>query len=122
MRQFRKIVVDGAAFRWLFRYDDYDYIYPSYLLFLPAGSPRAEIRVVFRGVQDKFPLNEGLAAIKDGEPVQINLNQPRYVAELLRHCLQQQVDFSEKPRWDFDGYAALRELGYKTSFDIDKNI
>lgn len=121
MRKFRKIVVDDVTFRWLFRYDDYDYIYPSYLLFLPAGIPRAEIRIVFRGVQDKFPLNEGLTAVKNGKYLQINLNQPGYVAELLRYCLQQ-VDFSKKPRWDFEGYTVLRAMGYQTLFDTHEML
>lgn len=98
----------------------YDYIYLSYLLFLPVGIPRAEIRVVIRGIQDKFLLNEGLAAVKDGKSMQINLNRPRYAAELLRYCLRQQVNFSVKQHWDFDGGAALWVMGYQTSFDIDK--
>lgn len=116
MRSFRSIVVNNAKFRWRFRYDDYDYCFPSYLLFLPEGNPKAEIRVVFRGKQEKFWLNVGLSAIKDGEIFQINLNQPRYSAEILRFCLQQ-VDFSEKLRWELDGDAALRVLGYQTFLD-----
>lgn len=114
MHSFRKIVADGVKFRWLFRYDDYDYCFPSYLLFLPVGIPRAEIRVIFRGIQDKFLLNEGLTAIKDGKPLLINLNQPGYAAEILRFCMQQGVNFSEKQRWEFDGNSVLLDLGYQT--------
>lgn len=43
MRRFRKIVVGNVEYRWLFRYDDYDYINTPYLLILMSSAPKATL-------------------------------------------------------------------------------
>lgn len=45
MKHFRKITVDGPVYRWLFRYQDYDYSKMPYLLIIPSLQPDIAMKI-----------------------------------------------------------------------------
>lgn len=111
MRRFRKIIVNEEEYRWLFRYDDYDYINDPYLLVVKSSQPKASLRIVF-SVKDHFLLNSGLPALFQGTSVLINLNQPSYVSEMIRQCGKDGMVFGQKGDQHVDGAELLKKLGY----------
>ncbi len=48
MRRFRKIIVDNIEYKWLFRYDDYDYSNCPYLLIIKEANPKEALCIFFR--------------------------------------------------------------------------
>lgn len=116
MGKLSKIVIDNKAYKWRYRYDDHDYSQPSYLLILPEYGKKSEIRVYFSLIDkpiEKFILNCGLKAKKDGEDVVINLNQPKFISEIIIFLLSYKVDFSLEKVYKFDnGEQILKSIGY----------
>lgn len=112
----RRIVVEDEVYFWKYRYDDYDYCLPSYLLILSEKYKGAEIRIKFPLIDkpiDSFMLNSGFKAMKNGEEVIINLNEPKYVAEFIRYLLKNGVDFQKKAINIFNnGEELFEEMGY----------
>ena len=66
MRRFRKITLVNIEYKWLFRYDHYDYINYPYLLIVMNASPKAALRITFP-LTDHFLLNSGLPATFHGQ-------------------------------------------------------
>lgn len=67
----------------------------------------------------KCPFNAGMDAMKDGEMVTINLNQPRFIAEILHYLLTFRVEPSTKGILHFgDGLDILHILGYQFEYPL----
>ena len=123
LKKLRKIIVGGESYLWRYRYDDYDYCLPSYLLILPEKDRGNEIRIKFPLIDkpiEKFMLNMGFKELKNGEEVLINLNEPKYVVEFLHYLFDtNKVDFSKKKRYSFEyGEELLNEMGYVFKWKI----
>lgn len=112
MSRLRKIVVDNIEYKWLYRYDDYDYINYPYLLIVMDSCPKATLCIPFI-IQDHFMLNSGLPAIFQGKEVLINLNQPLYISQIIRQCRENGEDFQQKGYKSLNGLNILKEIGYE---------
>lgn len=118
---FRKIVVDGREYEWKFSFDDYDWHEPSHLVF---RSLDRTLKIILQFHTDadgigKCPFNSGVPAIKEGQSVTINLNQPRFVAEILQYLLVSCVQLNTKGILNFeDGTDILRILGYQFEYQF----
>jgi hypothetical protein len=116
---FRKITVNGKTFEWRFSVDNYDWQLPSHLVF---RAPERKLKIILYFIPDdngksvqigKCPFQTGLRAFREGEVVLINLNQPRFVAELLQYLLEERLKPEETGTVTFsDGKEILRLLGY----------
>ena len=119
MAFFRKITVNGKTFEWRFSVDNYDLQLPSHLVF---RAPERKLKIILYFIPDdngksvqigKCPFQTGLRAFREGEVVLINLNQPRFVAELLQYLLEVRIKPEETGIVTFsDGKEILRVLGY----------
>ncbi len=119
MAFFRKITVNGKTFEWRFSVDNYDWQLPSHLVF---RAPERKLKIILYFIPDdnsdsvqigKCPFQTGLRAFREGEVVLINLNQPRFVAELLQYLLEVRIKPEETGIVTFsDGKEILRVLGY----------
>ncbi len=119
MAFFRKITVNGKTFEWRFSVDNYDWQLPSHLVF---RAPERKLKIILYFIPDdngksvqigKCPFQTGLRAFREGEVVLINLNQPRFVAELLQYLLEVRIKPEETGIVTFsDGKEILRLLGY----------
>lgn len=119
MAFFRKITVNGKTFEWRFSVDNYDWQLPSHLVF---RAPERKFKIILYFIPDdngksvqigKCPFQTGLRAFREGEVVLINLNQPRFVAELLQYLLEVRIKPEETGIVTFsDGKEILRVLGY----------
>lgn len=58
------------------------------------------------------PLNEGLIMTRGEENIVINLNKPRFVAEMLQYVLDYNLDDTSVGQYHFNGNHILLELGY----------
>lgn len=119
MALFRKITVNGKTFEWRFSVDNYDWQLPSHLVF---RAPERKLKIILYFIPDdngksvqigKCPFQTGLRVVREGEVVLINLNQPRFVAELLQYLLEVRIKPEETGIVTFsDGKEILRVLGY----------
>lgn len=112
MRRFRKIIVDGVEYKWLFRYDDYDYCNAPYLLIIMKSTPKAALRINFP-IAEHFLLNSGLPAAFQGKKVVINLNQPSYVSQIIHHCRETENEIPQNGYKRLDGIEILKQIGYE---------
>lgn len=97
---FRKIVVDDGEYEWKFSFDAYDWQEPSHLVFRSLDKT-LKIILQFHADEDgigKCPFNSGVPAMKGGQPETINLNQPRFVAEILQYLLVSRVQVTYSRR------------------------
>lgn len=115
MRHFRKIIVDGVGYQWLFRYDDYDYINDPYLLIVKDTHPKATLKIIFR-IKEHFLLCSGLPAKIQGREVGINLNQPGYISQIIQQCRKNGESFEQDGYRRLDGLELLKEIGYESVF------
>lgn len=116
MRKFRKIVVDNVEYKWLFRYDDYEYINYPYLLIVKNAYPEETLRICFP-ITEHFLLNSGLPAVFRGAQVKINLNRPYCISQIVRYCTENEEKISQDEyKTDYkglDGIKILKEIGYR---------
>ena len=116
MKKLRKIVVGGETYLWKHNYNDCDYSTPLYLLILFEKDRQAEVRVKFPLMDcpiEKGMLNSGFKATKNGMEFTINLNEPKYIAELIQYLMNNKIDFSKgKKHLLENGYQLFNEMGY----------
>lgn len=117
MRHFRRIVVDGIEYIWLFRYEDFKYTKNPYLLVGMPSQPKAWVRMVFE-LGDHFMLNSGYPALFSGEEVLVNMNQPSMIAKAIRQCRKMGINFEGTGEIVLDGVDVLEEMGYSMKKDI----
>lgn len=121
MAFFRKIVVDGKEYEWKFTFDEHDWNEPSRLVFRFSDKT---LKIILYFQTDaygigKCPFNFGVLAIKEGQSVTINLNQPRFIAEILQYLFAFRVPFNAKGILNFaDGTDILRILGYQFEYQL----
>lgn len=122
MAFFRKIIVDEKEYEWKFSFDDYDWQQSSHLIFR-ALDKTLKIILFFTSETNgigKCPFNTGVDAIKNGQPVTINLNQPRFIEELLHYLFASRLESSAKGMLRFnDGIEILRVLGYQFEYRLE---
>lgn len=112
MGKFRKIIVDGSEYMWLFRYDDYDYQNFPYLLIAAKSFPKATLHINVP-IKEHFLLNSGLPAVFQGQRVSINLNQPSFISQIIQECCKQ-VDLSNLTGYHYlNGLDILGTIGYE---------
>lgn len=111
MRRFRKIIVEGIEYKWLFRYDGYDYIKCCYLLIIMTSSPQDTLCVYFP-IKEHFLLNSGLPATFKGRDITIDLNQPYYISQIIHQCIQTGVKFEKNKYIKLNGLEILQKIGY----------
>ncbi|MCI9354237.1 MAG: hypothetical protein HFE58_05435 [Firmicutes bacterium] len=117
MRRFRKIVVNTIEYKWLFRYSHYDYIHFPYLLIVNNSFPKKTLCVYFP-IKEHFLLNSGFPAVFQENNVEINLNRPFYVAQIIHYyrknekILQTEYNHNYK---GLDGIKILQKIGYNIS-------
>lgn len=112
MQKFRKITVDDIDYKWLFRYDDYDYINYPYLLIVMNSCPKATLQITF-AIKEHFQLNSGLLTSYQGNKVIINLNQPLYISQIIQQCRKDGVQFEKNGYQYLNGVKILKEIGYE---------
>ena len=112
MRRLRTITVDNVVYKWLFRYDDYDYQNDPYLLVVMESEPKSAFYIIFR-MKEHFLLNSGLPVSFEGRETVINLNKPSLVSQIIRHCRENGELFLPNQSKKIDGIDILRQLGYE---------
>ena len=112
MRKFRKIVVDNLEYKWLFRYDDYDYIFFPYLLILAESFPETTLCISFP-MKEHFLLNSGFPAVFQGQQVSINLNRPFFISQIIQWCRKQKDLFGQTGYQYLTGLDILKAIGYE---------
>lgn len=111
MRTFRKIIVDNLEYKWLFRYDDYEYQNFPYLLITAKASPKTTLHIRFP-MKEHFLLNSGMPADFRGQQVSINLNRPFFVSQIIQWCEKQEDLFGRTGYQYLDGLDILKAIGY----------
>lgn len=121
MAGLRKISVDGNDYLWSYHFDDYDYQNASQLV-VKSADKKGSLIVLFgerNPAVGYCPFNRGVEATLKGKQVTINLNQPRFVAEILTHILKEKkMDRLVGTTMLQNGIEILRDMGY--IFDYEK--
>lgn len=120
---FRKITLKNKYFLWTYSFDDYDYQNDSNLV-IKDCERKGKLVIRFQSLSTEHgycPFNKGLCAFKGSEEVIINLNRPKYIAEILLYildyCLQ---DDGFNTTENYDGIRILVELGYTFDYHLDQ--
>ena len=119
MNAFREIVVNEETFLWRYVFDAEDHQCNSFLVFRKADK-NGKLIIYFQSKVSEYgycPFNEGLSAQYDDESVIINLNQPRFIAEILAFVLNElKLDFEGKTLEYYEGIELMHLLGYKFTY------
>lgn len=116
MAHFRKITVSDNLYEWHYSFDDYDWQMPSQLI-IRTPDKTTKLILYFRSEDNGIghcPFNTGVKAVKNGEDVVINLNQPRFTAEIIQYLYN--TGNILKGIHEFDGLKILRSLGYQFEY------
>lgn len=113
MQRFRKIVVNGLEYKWMYRQGRKGK--PPYLLVAAKAAPQITLRLVF-SAGDDFCLNSGFPAAFQGERVVINLNQPALIAQIIQWLQEQKDLLNGAKEQKLDGIALLKALGYELAW------
>ena len=119
----REIVVKERTFLWSYHFDDSDYQLDSKIV-IKDNDRKGKMIIMFH--TEDFghgycPFNKGLRATKDGEEVTINLNQPRFIAEILVYILDTRLHdngFDTTLEYN-DGLKILNGLGYVFDYKLN---
>ena len=112
MRKFRKIIVNDLEYKWLFRYEDHDYHKIPYLLIVAKDFPETTLRIIFP-VKEHFLLNCGIPAVFQGQQVNINLNRPLFISQIIQWCSEQEDLFHQAGYRYLNGLDILKAAGYE---------
>ena len=109
-------MVNGEIYLWKHNYNNCDYSVPLCLLILLEKDRKAAVRVKFPlkdSTIEKCMLNSGFKATKNSMDVIINLNQPKYIAEIIQYLASHKMDFSTGKKHLFEnGWQLFNEMGY----------
>ncbi|MGS2793848.1 hypothetical protein ACU6R3_19905 [Escherichia coli] len=118
MAKLRKIVVAGRTWFWVYRYyyaDERD----CYLRII-SEDKKAQFVIYFRTPTYHYgchPLNDGLPALYNNVKININLNQPRFVAQLLTYVLENILQGTPSGVIEYEnGNEMLQQLGYEFDY------
>ena len=123
MSTFRKITICEEEYLWKYTFDDYDYQNDSSLV-IRSADRKGKLVIYFRTGKWDFgycPFNKGVLATYQNEPITINLNQPRFIAEIISFVINQmKVKLSSGTTELKNGIEILHEMGYV--FDYQKEF
>ncbi|EHG5995956.1 hypothetical protein [Escherichia fergusonii] len=118
MAKLRKIVVAGRTWLWVYRYyyaDERD----CYLRII-SEDKKTQFVIYFRTATYHYgdcPFNNGLPALYNNVKININLNQPRFVAQLLTYVLENILQGTPSGVIEFgNGNEMLQQLGYEFDY------
>ncbi len=115
VKRFRKIVVNDVEYKWLFKIDNSSENWFSYILISPKDFPKNTFCIKF-DFAAQYLLNTGFPAIFRGERVNINLNEPLYVSQIIKYCQNNYKGLFEKKGYQYlNGTDILSALGYEFS-------
>lgn len=118
---FRKIVIEGKEYLWKYSFDSYDYQGDSAIV-VKSADKTGKLVIYFRTWQwdhGYCPFNKGVPAMYQKQPVVINLNQPRFIAEIVKFALDRLQNGTLTGTVEVDdGIEMLHGLGYE--FDYQK--
>jgi len=121
MAKLRKIVVNDQEWLWKYSFDDYDYQNDSFLV-AKSADKKGKLVIYFTTYKWEYgycPFNKGVEAVFQNQPVIINLNQPRFISEIIAFALKRlQTDCLSETVEITDGIEILHDLGYE--FDYQK--
>jgi len=119
MSAYRKLLIDDEEYLWKYIFDDDDYLTDSFIVIKDVGK-KGKLVVYFRtGKWDTgyCPFNKGISALYKNESVTINLNQPRFVAEILTHTLKMlQIKYLSGTIELNNGIEILHDIGYEFEY------
>ncbi|MCL2677791.1 MAG: hypothetical protein FWE85_01915 [Clostridiales bacterium] len=122
MQAFRNIVVKDKTFLWTYIFDDDDLQIDSNIIIKDCdrkGKLVIQLLNPNRNEHGYCPFNMGLPALKDSEEVVINLNRPKYIAEILEHILDCYLhDDGFNTTGHYDGLKILTEMGYVFNYHL----
>ena len=112
---FRRISVKDKEFLWLYSFDDDDRQNDS-IVIVKDCLRKGKLVLHFKTGSHDYgycPFNKGLAAMKNQQHTEINLNRPSLIVELLTHVLDYRLfDDGFDTTHDLNGIEILKELGY----------
>lgn len=114
MSAFRKITVNNENFLWSYNYSVYDFQSQSSIVYKKINS-NLKIIIHLKSDMDAItgcPFNTGLHAKKEGKETLINLNQPKFIAEILNYILTNALEKDDTTIYK-DGISILHTLGYE---------
>ncbi len=119
----RKITVYEQEYFWEFVFDEDDCLNDSFTL-VKSKNKTVKLLVYFKKESWEhgfYPFNKGVQAIFNGQPILINLNQPRFIAEIVKYALDylKVEDLVGTIRLD-NGIEILHNLGYE--FEYKKSL
>lgn len=104
----RKILINQTTYYWHFRYTK-PYSEPPYITIIHSIDGRKICwRIRFK-VKEHFLLNQGMPCLYQGEKLAINLNEPKYIFQLITYLIQHNQNLKTE---HFDGMEILEKLGY----------
>lgn len=119
----RKIVVKERTFTWSYHFDDHDYQCDSKIV-IKDCSRKGKLIIRFRTENFEHgycPFNEGLSATRADERIIINMNRPKFIAEILTYVLDIRLHdngFDTTHEYK-DGLEILNDLGYTFNYKLD---
>jgi len=122
METFRRIIINSKEYLWKYSFDDYDYQNDSSLV-VKSADKKGKLIIYFRTDKQDHgycPFSKGVTATFHNEPIIINLNHPRFAAELIAFALNKlQFDCLSGTVRMNDGIKMLHDIGYE--FDYYKS-
>ncbi|QML58231.1 hypothetical protein NFJ77_21015 [Escherichia coli] len=120
MAKLRKIVVAGRTWLWVYRYYYYNADEGDCYLRIISEDKKAQILIYFRTATCHYggcPFNDGLPALYNNVKININLNQPRFVAQLLTYVLENVLQGTPSGVIEYEnGTEILQQIGYEFDY------
>ena len=117
----RKITVNNRVYLWHFTANHrlVDEMWISRLYFSPEDDKGKNVTCMFQSpviYPSGCAFNEGVLAIKNGQEYLLNLNQPKFVAEIIEFLLANWVDFDKHKQYLFRkaNNEILQQMGYES--------
>lgn len=109
----RNIIVNNMLFKWSYK------TYRSYIcnstITIISENRNCKTLIRFKTIDTSYcgsPLNDGMPMSKNGVTCFINLNQPKYIAEIIQYLLVGTIDISKNEYNEIDGNKLLLDLNY----------
>lgn len=116
----RKITINGELFLWRFSYSEQTYAETAFLALVSMKNRNCRIRIYFPlpACLEKNMLNLGFKVLKNGADVVLNLNRPKYAAEIIQVLFDYSaIDLNVNKTYEFlNGFALLTKAGYVFDF------
>ena len=117
-QKFRKITVKNLKFLWCFSEKWMGKYWQSYLTIKLETDKQAQVIIKYLS-EDTYicsnPLNTGLPVRKNQEELELNLNKPKFIAEILSYLLENEVDLTKQKKYLFaNGFHRIRKSLYMT--------